>query len=177
MQSWPSRYSRKYHWASRAGLEGRTSESNPVPAQHRASVSRSQAHQGASTEGLSNTHAALWGEVKVLIALMLVCTANAQESSFRHENRFTIPAFLALQASDAYATDRGFNTGHWVEHNPIIPSSRSGRIAYFSATAAAVILTGYILHKTNHHKAERALMLGAIGTEAYSSAHSWIGQR
>jgi hypothetical protein len=115
--------------------------------------------------------------VKYALAVLVLCgLCSAQEQSFPKENRFTIPTFLALQASDAWATDKGFNSGNWQEHNPLVSSDRSTRIVYFAGTAGAVILTGYILHRTNHHLMEKALMHIAIGTEAYASAHSWAGQ-
>jgi hypothetical protein len=101
--------------------------------------------------------------------------AHAQERKFWDTpNKILVPGYLVLTASDAAATECNLESGAGSEVNPLMPGSRAGRIAYFSATAAAVLGASYVAHRTGHHKWERAILWVGTATEATASTSSWI---
>lgn len=94
---------------------------------------------------------------------------------FFRTNRFLLPSYLLLTGVDAWATNRGFTSCPvWHENNPLIPGAPGARAAYFASTAAGVIGTGWLLHKTGHTKLSKWLMRVAAGTEAQGAVYTTI---
>ena len=52
-------------------------------------------------------------------------------------------------------------------------SGTAGQLVFFGGRMAGVVAISYLLHKTGHHKLERALPLYASGDSAYGVAYSF----
>jgi len=88
------------------------------------------------------------------------------------QTRILVPTYLALTAADAAATEHIWNrTSNFREANPLVPSTRAGRVAYFAGTAGAVIGAAYLLHRTGHRKLEKTVLW--LGCAAETQASAW----
>jgi hypothetical protein len=82
---------------------------------------------------------------------------------------------LATSGSDAYFTNRDAEKPHFYELNPIAQPfvrTRTSRIAYFSAGAAAKIVIPAILRKRHHERLATAFSLAGIADNTAAAAFS-----
>src|SRR5690242_17177544 len=96
-----------------------------------------------------------------VIALLSLATAARAQSlpHFVREHPVAISAYLAAQGADAYATERNLSEPHSHEINPLVPSTRAGRVAYFSLTAAGVLGISYTLERRRHRKLSKWVLI------------------
>jgi uncharacterized membrane protein len=131
--------------------------------------------------------------MKVLFAiLLLVAAGHAQsfvisaasppEAPSRHrfwtvETKVSAGIFAGLVAADATLTQRGLNDG-MRETNPIMRPFVTRGAAGSAAGSALGYGTGlgvvYLLHRTNHHKAERLAMRLMVGMEGAVVARNLV---
>jgi hypothetical protein len=141
----------------------------------------------------------------VVILSLLAASAVAQDSRHKFFDKTNIALFAAHAATtawDAYVTEHG-TTPHFVttrgcvqvrsivpnackftygdsEGNPLarplVNRGIPGVVTYFSLEVACNVAGAYLLHRTGHHKLERALSVVDIGFSAHS-ASTWIGVR
>jgi uncharacterized protein DUF5658 len=137
--------------------------------------------------------------VKALLAiLVLTVTAAAQNfagpsSSFSQfpdapsqhhfwtlETKVNTGILAGLVAADAITTQRGLSQGYR-ESNPImrpfVTRGTAGQAAGSALGFGAALGTVYILHKTNHHKAERIAMRLMIGVQSAVVANNFFATR
>ena len=87
---------------------------------------------------------------------------------FDRQNKILFIAVGALSGAD-FAVTRANLQGGGQELNPLVqPFGRStaGLAVNFAGETAAIISVSYLLHKTNHHKMERAISYVNIGSSA-----------
>lgn len=92
-------------------------------------------------------------------------------------NIVLVGGFLALTGIDAGATQAGYATGRWQEHNPLVPGSTADRAIYFGATAAGTIGLAQWLHRRGHGSLARGVLAAGIAVEGYAAGHSLWGLR
>jgi hypothetical protein len=130
----------------------------------------------------------------LLVILALTVTAAAQSfagpsSSFSQlpdapshhfwtfETSINTGILAGLVAADAITTQRGLSQGYR-EANPImrpfVTRGTAGQAAGSALGFGAALGTVYILHKTNHHKAERVAMRLMIGVQSAVVASNYF---
>jgi hypothetical protein len=135
--------------------------------------------------------------MKALLALfLLVVTAGASAQNFaaptslpdapsQHhfwnlETKVNTGILAGLVAADAFTTQRGLNNGYR-EANPImrpfVTQGVAGQAAGSALGFGAALGTVYILHRTNHHKAERIAMRLMIGVQSAVVASNYFTTR
>ena len=106
--------------------------------------------------------------------------APSQHHFWNFETKVNTGILAGLVASDAFSTQRGLNNG-FREANPIMRPFVTRGIAGQAAGSAlgfgAALGTVYILHKTNHHKAERIAMRLMIGVQSAVVANNYFTMR
>jgi hypothetical protein len=82
----------------------------------------------------------------------------------------------ALEAVDFGITHRNLSSGG-KELDPsakaLCESGTPGQLLFFGGRMAGVVAISYLLHKTGHHKLERAFPVYASGDSAYGVAYSF----
>jgi hypothetical protein len=76
-------------------------------------------------------------------------------------NTVIFAIFSAEQAADAITTQRGLNHGMREDNplaRPFVAKGAAGQSAGSALSLAAGLGTTYLLHRTNHHKAERVVV-------------------
>jgi uncharacterized protein DUF5658 len=95
--------------------------------------------------------------------------APSQHRFWTLETKINTGIFAGLVAADAITTQRGLAQGYR-EANPIMrPFVTRGTVGQAAGSAlgfGAGLGTVYLLHKTNHHKAERIAMRLMIGVQS-----------
>jgi len=108
-----------------------------------------------------------------------VATRNAENSHkfWDRENSILFAATAALSATDFAVTRSNLQRGGQ-ELNPVVRmfgNSTAGLAVNFAGETAGVIGVSYFLHKTGHHKLERALSMvnlaSSAGAVSYGLAH------
>jgi hypothetical protein len=109
-------------------------------------------------------------------------TAAPQRSESEHkfwdkENAALFVATAALSGADFAVTRSNLQSGGQ-ELNPVVRifgRSTAGLAVNFAGETAGVITVSYFLHRTGHHKLERALSMvdiaGSAGAASYGLAH------
>jgi hypothetical protein len=81
-----------------------------------------------------------------------------------------------LEALDFGITHRNLSHGGR-EMDPmakaLCESGTAGQLIFFGGRMAGVVAISYLLHKTGHHKLERAFPIYASGDSAYGVAYSF----
>ena len=134
--------------------------------------------------------------MKALLTLLLL-TASAAAQSFatpssslpdapsQHhfwtlETKINTGILAGLVAADAITTQRGLERGYR-EANPImrpfVTRGTAGQAAGSALGFGAGLGTIYLLHKTNHHKAERMAMRLMIGVQSAVVANNFYTTR
>ena len=106
--------------------------------------------------------------------------APSQHHFWTLETKMNAGILAGLVAADAITTQRGLSQGYR-EANPIMrPFVTRGTAGQASGSAVgfgAALGTVYILHKTNHHKAERIAMRLMIGVQSAVVANNFFATR
>jgi len=116
--------------------------------------------------------------------LFLCGVGRAQDlSEVPTKHRFWDPANKTLFASHAVLEGLDFGITH---HNlsdggreldpmakALCESGTPGQLVFFGGRMAGVIAVSYLLHRTGHHKLERAFPIYASGDSAYGVAYSF----
>ena len=109
-------------------------------------------------------------------------TAAPQRSEYEHkfwdkENSALFVATAALSGADFAVTRSNLQSGGQ-ELNPVVRifgRSTAGLAVNFAGETAGVITVSYLLHRTGHHKLERALSMvdvaGSAGAVSYGLTH------
>ncbi len=133
--------------------------------------------------------------MKALLALLLL-TASAAAQNFatpsslpdapsQHhfwtlETKINTGILAGLVAADAITTQRGIEQGYR-EANPImrpfVTRGTAGQTVGSALGFGAGLGTIYLLHKTNHHKAERIAMRLMIGVQSAVVANNFFALR
>lgn len=91
-------------------------------------------------------------------------------------NKTLFVSHAALEAADFGITHRNLSVGG-KELDPmakaLCESGTPGQLVFFGGRMAGVVAISYILHKTGHHKLERAFPVYASGDSAYGVAYSF----
>jgi hypothetical protein len=120
----------------------------------------------------------------VLIAALISGVCRAQDlPKLPKKADFWDPANKALFASHAVLEALDFGITH---HNlsdggreldpqakALCESGTPGQLVFFGGRMAGVIAISYLLHRTGHHRLERAFPIYASGDSAYGVAYSF----
>jgi hypothetical protein len=91
-------------------------------------------------------------------------------------NKTLFASHAALEAVDFGITHRNLSDGG-KELDPmakaLCESGTAGQVVFFGGRMAGVVAISYLLHKTGHHKLERAFPIYASGDSAYGVAYSF----
>lgn len=106
--------------------------------------------------------------------------APSQHHFWTLETKMNAGILAGLVAADAITTQRGLSQGYR-EANPImrpfVTRGTAGQAAGSAVGFGAALGTVYILHKTNHHKAERIAMRLMIGVQSAVVANNFFATR
>jgi len=116
--------------------------------------------------------------------MLLTCGASgAQDLPEVHKHNFwdrsnktLFASHAALEAVDFGITHHNLSQGGR-ELDPmakaLCENGTAGQLVFFGGRMAAVVAVSYVLHKTGHHKLERAFPIYASGDSAYGLAYSF----
>ena len=120
----------------------------------------------------------------LLIALLLCGSAWAGElpnapSSHKFwdkPNKILFAVHVGLEATDFAITHHNLSRGG-TEMNPmakdLCESGTAGQLVFFGGRIAGLTAITYLLHRTRHHKMERALLVAASVDSAYGVTYSF----
>lgn len=121
----------------------------------------------------------------LLLIILLACGASGAqdlpEVRSKHNvwdtaNRTLFASHAALEAVDFGITHHNLSNGGR-ELDPmakaLCESGTAGQLVFFGGRMAAVVAVSYVLHRTGHHKLERAFPIYASGDSAYGVAYSF----
>jgi hypothetical protein len=120
----------------------------------------------------------------VLMLLVICCAAGAQdlpEHPMKHNfwdvsNKVLFVSHAGLEAVDFGITHRNLSQGGREMDSmakALCESGTPGQLVFFGGRMAGVVAISYLLHRTGHHKLERAFPLYASGDSAYGVAYSF----
>ncbi len=125
------------------------------------------------------------GKFSLLLVTLSLCGAGAAqdlpEASTQHDfwdraNKMLFASHATLEAVDFGITHHNLSDGGR-ELDPmakaLCESGTAGQLVFFGGRMAGVVAISYFLHKTGHHKLERAFPLYASGDSAYGVAYSF----
>jgi len=125
------------------------------------------------------------GRFSLLLLTLLLCGASVAqdlpEASTQHgfwdrPNKMLFATHATLEAVDFGITHHNLSDGGR-ELDPmakaLCESGTAGQLVFFGGRMAGVVAISYFLHKTGHHKLERALPVYASGDSAYGVAYSF----
>jgi hypothetical protein len=120
----------------------------------------------------------------LIIALLISGPAGAQDlpevppshNFWDAANKMLFASHAGLEALDFGITHRNLSHGG-KEVDPmakaLCESGTAGQLIFFGGRMAGVVAISYLLHKTGHHKLERAFPIYASGDSAYGVAYSF----
>jgi len=122
--------------------------------------------------------------IHLLLALLISGVVSAQdlpELVSKHNfwdtaNKMLFASHAALEALDFGITHHNLSDGGREldpEAKALCESGTAGQLVFFGGRMAGVIAITYLLHKTGHHKLERAFPVYANGDSAYGVAYSF----
>ena len=127
----------------------------------------------------------LRGKLHVVFAAVLISVAAAAQGLPELEtpygfwdrtNKILFASHAALEAVDFGITHHNLSDGGR-ELDPmakaLCESGTAGQLVFFGGRMAGVITISYLLHKTGHHKLERAFPVYASGDSSYGVAYSF----
>ncbi len=120
----------------------------------------------------------------LLLALLISGVVSAQdlpELVTKHNfwdtaNKMLFASHAALEALDFGITHHNLSDGGREldpEAKALCESGTAGQLVFFGGRMAGVIAITYLLHRTGHHKLERAFPAYASGDSAYGVAYSF----
>jgi hypothetical protein len=120
----------------------------------------------------------------LLLALLISGVVSAQdlpELVTKHNfwdtaNKMLFASHAALEALDFGITHHNLSDGGREldpEAKALCESGTAGQLVFFGGRMAGVIAITYLLHRTGHHKLERAFPVYASGDSAYGVAYSF----
>jgi hypothetical protein len=120
----------------------------------------------------------------LLVALLISGAASAQDFSeitAKHNfwdatNKTLFISHAALEAVDFGITHRNLSHGGKEMDSmakPFCERGTAGQLLFFGGRTVGVVAISYLLHKTGHHKLERAFPMYANGDSAYGVAYSF----
>jgi hypothetical protein len=120
----------------------------------------------------------------VLLAVLIAGGADAQalpEAPAKHlfwdaANRLLFGSHAALEAVDFGITHHNLSNGGKEMDSmakALCESGTAGQLVFFGGRMAGVVAISYLLHRTGHHKMERAFPVYASGDSAYGVAYSF----
>jgi hypothetical protein len=120
----------------------------------------------------------------LLLALLISGAASAQDSpefTTKHSfwdaaNKTLFVSHAALEAVDFGITHRNLSHGGREVDSmakPFCERGTAGQLLFFGGRTAGVIAISYLLHKTGHHRLERAFPIYASGDSAYGVVYSF----
>jgi len=125
------------------------------------------------------------GVLHLLFIAFFICgTGSAQDLPgvpARHNfwdtaNKTLFASHAALEALDFGITHHNLSDGGR-ELDPmaktLCESGTPGQLVFFGGRMAGVLAVSYLLHKTGHHRLERAFPIYASGDSAYGVAYSF----
>ena len=125
------------------------------------------------------------GKFSLLLVTLFLCVASAAqdlpEDSSPHAfwdraNKILFASHATLEVVDFGITHLNLSDGGR-ELDPmakaLCESGTAGQLVFFGGRMAAVVAISYLLHKTGHHKLERAFPVYASGDSAYGVAYSF----
>jgi hypothetical protein len=128
---------------------------------------------------------ALRGIFHLLLAMLFICGAGRGQDlpklSPKHNfwdtpNKALFASHAVLEAVDFGITHHNLSNGGR-EMDPqaraLCQSGTPGQLVFFGGRMAGVIALSYLLHKTGHHKLERAFPVYASGDSAYGIVYSF----
>ena len=92
-------------------------------------------------------------------------------------NRGLFASHAFLEALDFGITHRNLSEGGRemdAMARPFCERGTAGQAVFFGGRMAGVVAVSYLLHKTGHHKLERAFPLYASGDSAYGVVYSFV---
>src|ERR1700733_13631541 len=124
------------------------------------------------------------GKFSLLCVMLLICRASAAqdlpEASSPHgfwdrANKMLFASHATLEAVDFGITHHNLSDGGR-ELDPMAKAlcerGTAGQLVFFGGRMAGVVAISYLLHRTGHHKLERAFPIYASGDSAYGVAYS-----
>ena len=127
----------------------------------------------------------LRGKLHLVFAAVLISVAAAAQGLPELEtphgfwdrtNKILFASHAALEAVDFGITHHNLSDGGR-ELDPmakaLCESGTAGQLVFFGGRMAGVIAISYLLHKTGHHKLERAFPVYASGDSSYGVAYSF----
>jgi hypothetical protein len=110
-----------------------------------------------------------------------VCAQEFPDAPSAHRfwdpaNRALILSHIALEGVDAGITHRNLSRGGKEMNEmakPLCESGTPGQVIYFAGRALAVVGISHLLHRTRHHKWERAFIVAASVDTAYGITYSF----
>jgi hypothetical protein len=123
--------------------------------------------------------------LRLLLTMLCLCdAAGAQDlpqvltkhNFWDATNQILFAGHTALETVDFGITHRNLSQGGR-ELDPmaraLCQSGTPGQLVFFGGRIAGVVAISYVLHKTGHHKLERAFPVYASGDTAYGVAYSF----
>src|ERR1700680_4650608 len=119
-----------------------------------------------------------------LVVIFICGTGGAQDLpgvANRHNfwdaaNKTLFASHAVLEAADFGITHHNLSNGGRVIDpmaKALCESGTVGQLFFFRGRMAGVLAVSYLLHKTGHHKLERAFPIYASGDSAYGVAYSF----
>lgn len=121
----------------------------------------------------------------LLLVLFICVAASAQDlpdvppkhNFWDVTNKTLFVSHAALEAVDFGITHRNLSHGGTETDSmakPFCDRGTLGQVVFFAGRAAGVVGISYLLHKTGHHKLERAFPIYASGDSAYGVVYSFV---
>src|ERR1700733_7667146 len=119
-----------------------------------------------------------------LIVAFICSTSGAQDlpklpsraEFWDRANKALFASHAVLEALDFGITHHNLSDGGREldpEAKALCESGTPGQLVFFGGRMAGVIAVSYLLHRTGHHKLERAFPIYASGDSAYGVAYSF----
>ena len=91
-------------------------------------------------------------------------------------NKILLISHFGLEAADFgithYNLSRGGRELNWMA-KPLVERGTAGQVTFFAGRSVAVVGISYLLHKSQHHKLERAFIAAASADSAYGVVFSF----
>jgi hypothetical protein len=121
----------------------------------------------------------------LLFVVLFICgTGGAQdlrETRTKHDfwdtaNKTLFASHAVLEAVDFGITHHNLSNGGREQDSmakALCESGTAGQLVFFGGRMAGVVAISYLLHRTGHHRLERAFPIYASGDSAYGVAYSF----
>jgi len=125
------------------------------------------------------------GTLHLLLILLFICGASCAqvlpELPTKHNfwdaaNKTLFASHAVLEAVDFGITHHNLSNGGREMDSmakALCENGTAGQLVFFGGRMAGVVAISYLLHKTGHHKLERAFPIYASGDSAYEVAYSF----